>query len=122
MCGAQRLATAFSHHLALAFSHHLALLSLRPRPNNSYNDACRVLAPHTEYSLKTTSNKYSSYTRASPHPVPPSTKHGALAYGLAGSITSVPKGFEIETMMAVGAGPNSAVRRWGKLLTTRCAS
>jgi hypothetical protein len=45
--------------------------------------------------------------------------NGALTYGLTGSITSVPKGFEIETMMAVGTGPNAAVRRWGDLLTSR---
>jgi hypothetical protein len=49
----------------------------------------------------------------------PAPKRGTLAYGLAGSITSVPPGYEIETMLAVGGGPNSAVRRWGKLLTTR---
>eukprot|EP00041_Stephanoeca_diplocostata_P026733 m.726077 g.726077 ORF g.726077 m.726077 type:complete len:768 (-) comp23028_c0_seq53:2351-4654(-) len=44
---------------------------------------------------------------------------GAMQYGLLGSVTSVPKGFKLETVLhATPTGPVSAVRSWGSLLVT----
>ena len=57
------------------------------------------------------------YRRPTP-PAPPAITPGVLSYGVMGTIASVPKGFSLDVILSVGAGPNDAVRGWGKKMTT----
>lgn len=86
----------------------------RPQP---YCDNCRVLPAGQVAKPKASGQNYSCYTRAA-GPAPPSPP-GRLSYGLAGLIEKVPPGFSIETIMVLGTGPNAAIRKWGRLLTSR---
>lgn len=46
------------------------------------------------------------------------TGPGTLHYGLLGSVTQVPSGWSSSVIVSLGKAPRSAVRKWGKKLTT----
>eukprot|EP01079_Euglenida_sp_SAG-EU17-18_P001622 gene1621-2852_t len=80
-------------------------------PAPYYN--CRVSAPGTPTITQPSTRNYTAYTRSQP-PTP-----GILTYGLMGTVTSVPPGHTVGFIMAVGRGPNHAVRSWGARLSAQ---
>eukprot|EP00040_Diaphanoeca_grandis_P001423 m.18491 g.18491 ORF g.18491 m.18491 type:complete len:900 (-) comp12048_c0_seq1:37-2736(-) len=84
-----------------------------PRPQ-TYCENCRIQSKQMSYTTNPSNQNYTAYVRKNV-----GQQAGALSWGLSGKIENVPKGFSVETILSLGAGPNQAVRQWGDVMTRR---